>query len=382
MKKIILIAAIIGVLFATYFGHQFLSGAKAMMPSKDIKIPSIEKVANINDIVKPYIADQTTKGLSIGIYNKGQISYHNYGVCSDKNPVPPSNQSIYEIASITKTFTTAALAQMVKEGKVKYNDPIMLYLPKEVANWPNAVAITLEELATHQSGLPQVPSNYLKRAFFNIDNPYKNYSTQDLHNFLKSYTPIPKDQRSVVYSNLGMGLLGNILAQVADCSYEALIKKTITQPLNMQDTYAAYKAQTQIMGHNGYGEPTSQWEIPTLKGAGAIRSNTADMMQYLTANIQNKAPFATTHPCRADFGGMGTIGLGWLTIYPENTDLELYFHNGGTGGFRSAILFSKKQQIGIVALANSIQSVDALSIRIVELLAKQQATQQQSITQK
>lgn len=378
MKKAILIIIACIVVSAVCLGYQFFVNVFAMQQAKDIEVPAIENITSINDIVQAYVNDETTKALSIGIYDNGKTTYYNYGICSDENPVPPDNQTIYEIGSITKTFTTAALVQLVEEGKVKYEDQIAKYLPKEVVNWGDSVAITLEELATHQSGLPRLPNNMIKHMLLNMDNPYKKYGEQNLYDFLKSYTPELKDQRKVAYSNLGMGLLGYILAQVSNISYNELIQTKITKPLGMANTYADFIDEKQVTGHNGYGKPTSAWELKALKGAGSIRSNTADLMKYMIANIQSKFPFEETHHFKADFDEKTKIGLAWLTIYPKDTNLELLFHNGGTGGFRSTLLFSKETQQGVVVLSNGIHSVDAIGIRIMEFLEKQSATTQKS----
>lgn len=374
MKKVILILITVLLLSVFCFGYQFFTGVAGMIEADDIKIAKVEEVNTIDDIVQPYIEHDKTKGLSIGIYDNGQVTYHNYGICSDENPVPPTNQSIYEIGSITKTFTATVLVQMVQEGKVKYDDPISMYLPKEVVNWSSdSLTITLEELATHRSGLPRLPNNHLKGGLFNINNPYKNYSEQDLYDYLKSYTPKPKDKRKVNYSNLGMGLLGNILAMVENSSYEELIQSKITGPLGMNNTYAGFKNDIQLTGYNGFGQSTPAWEFQTLGGAGNIRSCTEDMMQYLLANIEARQPFVETHKFRADFGKKSKIGLGWIIFNIEDTGLELHFHDGGSGGFRSAILFSEEHQMGVIALANSIQSVDEIGIRIMELIGKEKS---------
>lgn len=132
-------------------------------------------------------------------------------------------------------------------------------MPDEVVNWSDSLSITLEELATHQSGFPRLASNYLKRILLNMDNPYKNYSINDLYDYLKSYTPKPKYERKVDYSNLGMGLLGYILAQVNNTSYHELMQTKLTKPLDMNNTYANFIENHQITGHNGFGKPTSAW---------------------------------------------------------------------------------------------------------------------------
>ena len=94
---------------------------------QEIPIPALSGTTTIEDIIQPFIANDRTKGLSVGTYQDGKIEFYNFGICSDKNRVAPSEKSIYEIGSITKTFTATVLAQMVAEGKVNYEDPIVKY---------------------------------------------------------------------------------------------------------------------------------------------------------------------------------------------------------------------------------------------------------------
>ena len=350
---------ILGIISATY---TFKNRAQ------NIPVPILVEVNSIEEITQPYIDNDRTKGLSIGTYKDGKIDFYNFGVCSDENAVLPSEQSIYEIGSITKTFTTTVLAQMVIEGKVQYEDPVSKYLPKEIVSWSPNVSITLEELATHSSSLPRMPNNFLKSAFLNPNNPYKDYAVKDMFAYLKDFKPTPKSERKVAYSNLGMGLLGHILANVDSLSYEEMITKRIFEPLEMNDSRIEIAEGSLIQGHNGSGNPTSQWDLPTLAGAGAIRSNTSDMMKYLVANINEQAAYVLTHAPRKDFTDFQKIGLAWIS--QQNGDLAFTWHNGGTGGFRTFTGFSKEKKVGVVVLANSVQGVDKIGVRILEFLAE------------
>jgi len=111
-------------------------------------------------------------------------------------------------------------------------------------------------LATHHSGLPRLPSNILLKSIIYNSNPYEHYSRADLYDYLKTYTPKSKPKRKVAYSNLGMGLLGNILADIDGVSYEELIQQRILQPLGMNQTFINNPDKTIIPGHNGMGKPT------------------------------------------------------------------------------------------------------------------------------
>lgn len=371
MKKILLFLALLAVLFIAFLIY-FVYQSTIMMQQEEITIPPIEEITSIEDIVTPYIANDKTKALSIGIFKNGQTTYFNFGSSSNKQPSPPTNTSIYEIGSITKTFTTAVLAQMVQEGKVNLADPISKFLPAGIINWStDTINITLEELATHQSGMPRLPDNIMKRMVFSMDNPYKSYSMADLYGFLKNYTPIPKAERKVEYSNLGMGLLGTILAAVDGRTYEQMIQKRILQPLGMTNSFIDRTGKTMITGHRGDGQPTAYWDLPTLAGAGAINANCEDLMKYLVANISNQFPFSETHTLRAKQSENTDIGLAWLTTQSKEGDWKVTFHDGGTGGFSSFIGFSKETQLGVLVLSNSVQNVAPISFRLLQFLKKQ-----------
>jgi len=370
MSKLLTICSIAIIAILLLFACKIFLGFAKMSSTDEIRIPLIQEINNIDDIVKPYLEHKTSKAISIGIYSKGKVDYYNYGICSEANPIAPTENSIYEIGSITKTFTGILLAQMVAEGKVNYDDPISKYLPHGVAIWDDSLSITLKELASHTSGLPRIPSNLYMQMFKNIDNPYKDYTDQDLYSFLKKYSPKDRAERKVDYSNLGMGLLGNILAITDQTDYKTLIEKRITTPLRMEHTYTGYREDTQITGHNGFGKPTPGWEEQTLEGAGAIRSNVSDLMKYLEANLKNEVAYAESHTVVASQNENMQVGLAWFTIKPKDSDSELLFHNGGSGGFRSVILISKEHQTGVVVLSNCIESVDDVGFRLMEFISE------------
>lgn len=363
MKKILLYI-FLAVLFFAIAG--FAYAYKQL--KQNIQIPPLSEITTIDDIVQPYIANKMTKGLSIGIYKNGEINFYNYGICSDENPVLPNQQTVYEIGSITKTFTGAVLAEMVTEGKVNYDDPIAKFLPDSICNWPSEKAITLEELSTHSSGLPRLPDNLTKHFFADIDNPYKNYSAEDLYTFLKTYSATSKAKRKIEYSNLGVGILGHILAMVDGKSYEKMVADRIFSPLEMDNSSIEISEGQLVQGHDALGYPTSQWDFQAIAGAGAIRSSTADMMKYLEANISAQKPYVATHHPRKDMSNFQKIGLGWIS--QKNGDLAFTWHNGGTGGFTTFMGFSKEQKIGVIVMANSTQSVDAIGVRTLQFLAK------------
>lgn len=340
---------------------------------------------HIDPIVAPLLAKRKNLGVVVGICQSDRMSIFSYGQTSSNNTLPPNSKTLFEIGSITKVFTTTLLASLVAEGKLNYNDPVCQLLP-ELSNL--SPEITLLRLATHTSGLPRLPNNLMWSEFKNPANPYLNYKVSDLYAYLSRYKHNSKQFGKIYYSNLGMGLLGHILAQKLGISYEEAIVKYICDRLDLSDTRITLTKEQQerlAPGHTANGKPTSNWDLPTLAGAGAMRSTAEDMLKFIAANIDsentdNGKIFADTHEIRIPASGDSRligIGLGWF-VYKLTNNERCYWHNGGTGGYQSYIAFVKNQKLGLVVLANhgigfwdilfKKMTVDTIGDRILELL--------------
>ena len=287
----------------------------------------------------------------------------------------PDADTVYEIGSITKGLTGIVLADMAIAGEVSPHDTLEKYLP-EPANFPESIRkITLQQLATHASGLPRLPAN-LMFGMKDPANPYAHYGRKELEAFLYGYTP-PPDRAAIVpeYSNLGFGLLGFVLAQKAGMTYEALLKQRVLDPLGMRDTTVTLTADQRARLAPGHakGVPVSNWDLDALAGAGAVRSTAADMAKLLQALMRppdsriGKAIRLALEP-RGQLGA-AKIGFGWLTS-TQPSGFTFIWHNGGTGGYRSFIGFTPDAKAGIVVLTNGAdQSPDPLAAQALQRLA-------------
>ncbi|MGC1520781.1 MAG: serine hydrolase, partial [Steroidobacteraceae bacterium] len=148
-----------------------------------------------------------------------------YGSLEKADKRPLDGDTVFEIGSITKVFTSLLLADMVQRGEVKLDDPIAKYLPAS-AKVPerNGHSITLVDLATHTSALPRMPANFRPK---DPANPYADYTDEQLYAFLSSYELIRDVGAKYEYSNLGFGLLGQGLAHRAGTDYETLVETRI-----------------------------------------------------------------------------------------------------------------------------------------------------------
>lgn len=332
---------------------------KAIPPVSDTAMPPI-KIAELQSVLDRDLAiarlpifrrgplsEGTDGGIAIGVVQRGVRSVFTLGTAKP--------DSIFEIGSITKTFTGLLLAQMVGESKVKFDEAVRELLPKGTVSKPDGAEITLLDLATQRSGLPRMPDNFRPS---DPQNPYADYRAANLYQYLTSHGVAKPANPPFLYSNLGFGLLGQGLAERAGKSYAALLQQAIVSPLKLKDTVISLSQDQQarfIQGHDGEYRPAHAWDLDAMAGAGAIRSTANDMLTYLEAQLHpEKFPTLTaaikqTHELRANALPGMKIGLGWL--YVEKG--EYYWHNGGTGGFSSYAFFDPKNDCAAIVLFNT-----------------------------
>jgi CubicO group peptidase (beta-lactamase class C family) len=241
--------------------------------------------AKIDEIAHGYLRDSKNVGLAVGIIAGDSQQILCYGTTDKPSGVPVNPNSVFEIGSITKVFTGILLAEAMRRGEVKLDDPVNKYLP-ERAQIPvrGKKPLTLRHLTTHTAGIPRLPDNIDRDVFFS-ENPYSTYTVEQLYEYLHRTPVTPGRQHA--YSNLGVGLLGHILALAAGTDYETLVKERILKPLGMGDTCITLSEDQRARlakPHDG-GKEVSNWDIPTLSGAGALRSTASDMLKFLEANV-------------------------------------------------------------------------------------------------
>jgi CubicO group peptidase (beta-lactamase class C family) len=228
--------------------------------------------------------------------------------------------------------------------------------------------MTLAHLATHRSGLPRLPSNLRDVSDSRLD-PYAAYGDSALLAFLDGHTLPRVPGAAYQYSNLGMGLLGHLLARRADTTYAALVRRRITGPLGLADTRIRLTGEQQArfaQGHARAGAATSPWHFAALAGAGALRSSAADMLAFLrahrqalsthpdTASVLQRAMRQAATPHAPTGTDAARIGFGWHQSTRDGH--EVLWHNGGTGGFRSLVALDRSTGHGIVVLVSAARS--------------------------
>src|SRR5262252_2052615 len=321
--------------------------------------PAVAPDAEIRKIIGDRIETQKQSvGIVVGVIEPSGRRVVSSGALAKGDTRPLNGDTLFEIGSITKVFTAMLLADAVERHEVALSDPVSKYLPADVTMpQRGGRAITLQDLATHTSGLPRMPDNF---APADPANPYADYSVEQLYRFLSSYQLTRDIGSKYEYSNLGGGLLGHVLALRAHTDYASLVRERITAPLGMTSTAIALSPELKsrlAVGHSPALQPVANWDLPTLAGAGALRSTTNDLLTFLAANLGY-----TTSPLAPAMAAMlavrrptGTanlqIALGWhiLTMHGK----EIVWHNGGTAGYRTFIGFDRAARSGVVVLSNA-----------------------------
>lgn len=268
---------------------------------------------------------------------------------------------IFEIGSISKVFTGILLAQAIEEKKVTLDTTLRDLMGKgqHFAD-KHVAAITLKQLAIHTSGLPRIPDDLSKES--NAADPYAHYDRAHLNAFiaqtkLPNAGPFPSS-----YSNLGVGLLGDLLARLYGKSWEELVIERITKPLAMKDTCVTLNEEQKRRLAPPYsgGKPSSLWNFASLAGAGALRSTASDMLIFGQALAHPEStPLKTSIEMTEQPIDNGPIGL-CLQVLKVNGRNSCWFA-GGTGGFRSWISARPADgRIVVILINNSALSPEAV----------------------
>jgi CubicO group peptidase (beta-lactamase class C family) len=291
------------------------------------------------------------------------------------NGVGPAD-SLFEIGSLTKLFTSLLLAEMAEEGMLGLDDPLAACLDGSSGSARRAAGrITLADLAAHTAGLPQLPLPLLVRALRSPDNPYAGITVEDVLTALGRTRLRRGVGDRYRYSSFGAGLLGVALAARAGSGYEQVVRERLCLPLGMADTTITVSGAQRARlasGHSARGDRVPAWDLPGLAGAGALRSTAADLLRFLDTQV-TATPSALawaagrTHHPRVQVSRRLEVGLGWH-ISPLLGRWRMLWHNGSTGGFASFAGLVKETRVAVIALANTARPVDRLGLGILEAL--------------
>lgn len=296
-----------------------------------------------------------------------------FGLARGNEPVTPD--TAFEIGSVTKVFTGILLAALALEGRVGLEDRISTHLPGVgVAGDP-----TLLQLATHASGLPNVPKGFgVRESLFALGIPGATDPhagmTRDRYEAALARTRARR--RRFRYSSLAFGLLGDALARAVGRPYEELVRERMCAPLGMSRTAFGAPASESAAGHSRRGRPRPYFDDQMLAPAGGLVSSAADMTRFLRANLrpEETSLAEALRLAQRPHGRIArkiSIGLGWVIV--RRGGASVHWHNGGTWGFRSSVAFELETGAAAVVLTNRARSVDRLAFRLLAAVRPERA---------
>jgi D-alanyl-D-alanine-carboxypeptidase/D-alanyl-D-alanine-endopeptidase len=320
----------------------------------------------------------------IGLVDAGGSKTFAAGTLDNGTDRKVNGDTVFFIGSVSKTFTTLLLQDMIQRGEMKLDDPVAKYLPKSV-RMPthNGKQITLLDLATHTAGFPGNPENMTGR---DVKEQYETYTVEKMYAYLSSFTLTRDPGTEFEYSNVGMALLGHAIARKAGTDFESLVVNRICRPLHMDSTCITLSAELKArlaMGHDDSGKPSPPWKLQAYAPAGDIHSTANDLLKYASAHAGLTRSELTplmerTHVIRfADSRGtgvparlLGRTAMDWMdrNAY-QPPGMELLGHAGGAGSYHAWVGFDKKQRRGVVVLstANDL-SVEAIGWTVLQRL--------------
>ncbi|WP_421236961.1 FOX/MOX family class C beta-lactamase [Aeromonas jandaei] len=349
--------------------------------------------AIVDGAIQPVLKEYRIPGMAVAVLKDGKAHYFNYGVANRESGQRVSEQTLFEIGSVSKTYTSTLGAYAVVKGGFKLDDKVSRHAP-----WLKGSAfdgITMAELATYSAGgLP-------------LQFPDEVESVEQMQAYYRQWTPAYQPGSHRQYSNPSIGLFGYLAASSLQQPFARLMEQTLLPGLGMHHTYL--EVPKQAMGDYAYGYSKEDKPIRVNPGlladeAYGIKTSSADLLAFVKANISGvddkalQQAISLTHQGRYSVGEM-TQGLGWESYaYPvseqtllagnssaviynanpvkpvaasqETREARLYNKTGSTNGFGAYVAFVPAKGIGIVMLANRNYPNDARVKAAYAILSK------------
>ena len=332
--------------------------------------------ALVNDTIAPLMAEYRIPGMAIALSINGQQHYFNYGLANQEAGISVTDETLFELGSVSKIFTAALAGYAQASGALSLSDPASRYLPELEGSAFDK--ITLLELGTYTAG--ELPLQF----------PEAVQSEEAMSDYYRQWQPESAPGSHRLYSNPSLGLLGYLAAQSLGQPFEAVMEEALFTPLGLEHSY--FQVPEAQQAHYAYGYSKEDEPIRVNPGmldaqAYGLKSTAADVLSFVEAHLNDttldeplRQALAATRTGYFSIGKM-TQGLGWESYaYPvaleqllKGNSLEmilepnpanrltpplaprqeaLYNKTGSTNGFGGYVAFVPSEQIGIVMLAN------------------------------
>jgi len=345
--------------------------AAAAAPSRREAIPAPSSTkwsrqdlkTRVDALVQPVMDSGYAVGYAIGLIQGKETLILGYGRTARDSGRTPDGRTLFQVGSITKTFVGVQLADLARRNIVRVDDPIELYLPEfvSVPGWGER-KITLLDLATHRSGLPGLPADFLTSPSTTALGG--EYTMTQLLKWLSSYRLTRAPGERFEYSNVGIAILGHIVGNIQGKTWEQSCMDTICTPLGMKDTRTVLTPEQQsrlARGHRADLDPVPLEEIGVMGPGGSLISSVEDLSIYVRAHLALiDTPLRTAMDIamagHASAEPIGEMGLCWIRLIRPDTNVVFYV--GDTFGYLAAVIFDLQKKTGVIVLGNQDSTVN------------------------
>ena len=346
----------------------------------------------IEEIIKNHITSGKSSGISAGLINENGIQTFNYGEIKKESDIEPTPDTVFEIGSMTKTFTALLAVQLQQEGILSLDEHITEFLPELKNSMFDKNNVTLYHLLTHTSGISEFSLPVFISQMFSIMFTGKShiveyeYDAEKFLNYISTLKLKNSPSSTWMYSNLGFGLAGKILERVTGKSYGTLVKNHICDVLDMKNTGINVSESSKNRLATGYSfknKPSDYWNVPAIEAAASLRSTTSDMLKFLKASlglsktklspvfeycqntkVNSKIPQSMKFFTRSVGISLSSFCLGWF-VFPQG-NVNVLGHDGGTQGFSSFMCMNLQNQSATVILTNrAMKPVHKLGLSLI-----------------
>lgn len=342
------------------------AGADTLQPALDPLIRVFLKTPGVH-----------SPGLQVGLVMPSKSSLYSWGFIDRHTTQAPRPEHIYEIASLSKPITAILVADALQRGELQLDAAIRPCQPAENTAWCyRGQGLSWRDLLSHHGGLPALPNNLNPH----LSQPIRQYTPAQLQDFVSRFRRNRPAGQHFAYSNLGYSLLGQALADRAGMPFDELVRQRFSEPLKLSDTRVYLQTRQRLRLLHGYigRQPVSY--IPDAGGltpSGGINASAQDLLHWLEALLDLRpTPLREALQLSLELTGRAgapfcQLSLGWQYFEPR----QWYWHSGSAVGFKVFMGFSRRQQVGVVILANArIQGfkMEPLGMQILDLLESQQ----------
>jgi CubicO group peptidase (beta-lactamase class C family) len=308
-------------------------------------------------------------GTVVGIVDKDGLRFYSFGQMSLTDKNIPDENTIFEIGSITKVFTSALIADLEIHNKINIEASIGNYLPEfKTLLLSNNTTISIEDLINHTSGLPRDPTllsdhdGNTRYSDFTVENLMKELT-------LPEFTLGPKEYS---YSNIAYLYLEHAIEKIMNTSYESAIKTKILKPLGMSDTSFVVPDNKRNRLATGFanGKHTSELDLGLFQSPGGLRTTSKDMLKYLQAQVGLiQSPLSNamkvTHKKRFSNDEI-ELGLAWDILERKESGKTILYHRGATNGYTNYVGINVEDKVGVVILMNGRRWYSDLGFNILD----------------